>query len=31
MIVSRPLEPDWPGGRTLDNRDLHDVLLNHLA
>ena len=31
IIVSRPLEQDWLRGRTLHNRDLHDVLLNHLA
>ena len=30
IIVSRPLEPDWEHGRTLYNRDLHDLLLNHL-
>jgi phosphonoacetate hydrolase len=31
IIVSRPLERDWLRGRMLHNRDLHDVLLNHLA
>jgi phosphonoacetate hydrolase len=31
IIVSLPLEQDWLRGRTLHNRDLHDVLLNHLA
>jgi phosphonoacetate hydrolase len=31
IIVSRPPEQDWLRGRTLHNRDLHDVLLNHLA
>jgi len=30
IIVSRPLEPDWEHGRTLHNRDLHDLLLNHV-
>jgi phosphonoacetate hydrolase len=31
IIVSRPVESGWLRGRTLHNRDLHDVLLNHLA
>jgi len=30
IIVSRPLEHDWARGRALHNRDLHDLLLNHL-
>ena len=31
IILSRPLEPIGLDGRTLYNRDLHDLLLNHLA
>jgi len=31
MIVCQPVEPGWIAGRELHNRDLHDLLLNHLA
>ncbi|HTX09926.1 MAG TPA: alkaline phosphatase family protein [Solirubrobacteraceae bacterium] len=31
IILSRPLKRGWEDGRTLYNRDLHDLLLNRLA
>ena len=31
IIVSEPLEPGFVAARELYNRDLHDLLLNHLA
>jgi phosphonoacetate hydrolase len=31
IVVCRRLEPGSTDGRTLHNRDLHDLLLNHLA